>query len=241
MRENINYAIDESLVQIVTDENFYKQINDEIDCGTHALSITRETDGLVYVIFVFWGLIAYKIKIGYVGEIQILRPIRYDFFCIRYDGSTFNLHVPRLTEVCEISADVVEKSFDMVFNMLKNRFEQMFKENLISKNSLKRLVYKIETIINSTDDDSQKISRLLGIIDRMYGTALYILLILSENSEKYNFNDTFNNNLKCILNTNEKHYTSIPKLIAYFQKKNKEGTVLSELKKGINIFHKIYK
>ena len=93
--------------------------------------------------------------------------------------------------------------------------------------------------MNTTEDDGAKINSLFGIIDGAIGTALYILLLLSEHHADYNFLDTFNNNLKNILRTNEKHYTSIPELTELFREKIQKGTILAELKNGLDIFQKI--
>lgn len=239
MRENLSNPIDVSIVQIVTDERFYQQLYNEVDCGTHALSITRDANGMVYVILVFWGIIAYKIKIGYVGEIYISRSIRYDFDCIRYDGSTYILPVPKLLNILEIASSSVDSGFDTVLSSLRQRFETLFSESLITKNNLKRTIYKIRNILSTPEDDSTKINSLFGIIDFTNGIALYILLLLSKHSADYNFSDTFNNNLKNILKTNEKHYTSIPELTKLFREKIQNGTILAEIQKGMNIFSKL--
>ncbi len=187
MWENPTNPIDVSIVQIVTDDRFYQQLYNEVDCGTQALSITRDANGMVYVILVFWGIIAYKIKIGYVGEIYIPRSIRYDFDCIRYDGSTYILPVPKLLNICEIPSSSVDAGFDTVLSSLKQRFETLFSESLIIKNNLKRTIYKIRSILSTPEDDSIKINSLFGIIDSTNGIALYILLLLSEHSADYNF------------------------------------------------------
>lgn len=239
MRENPASKIDMNIVQIVTEHKFYQQIFSEVDCGTHALSITRDSAGMAYVIFILWGLVSYKIKIGYVSELYIPRSVRYDFYCIRYDGSIYNLHVPKLLDICDIPSEFIESGFEAILDMLKQRFEKLFNESIVSKNNLKSTIHKISKVLENPEDDSVKISTLFSFIDGASGTVLYFLIKLSEHSEDYNFEDTFNNNLKRILKTNETYYTSVPELTEFFRKKIENGTILNELKKGLCVYRKI--
>lgn len=231
--------VDVEIVQLVTELSFYNQIYSELDFGTHALSITRVPDGRVYVLFVFWGLVAYKVNLGRIGRVLLLRTARSDFKCFRSDGSTYDLRVPTLLDPHNVTSGIGKDAFAKIFVTIDHQFRKSFNERLITKNSLRNSVKRINDVYKACTSESEVIDRLFAFVDSGTARTLYILVRLGEYKENYDNNLSFNANLKVMLETDEKFITTLDNTQVFFEEKRKIGMLVPFLIAGIEVYSKL--
>lgn len=239
MRERVA-TIDDSIVQIITAPAFYKQIYNELEIGANCISITNTTNGDIYAILIFMGLVAYKIKISHTN-LGLLRNARSDFIGYRTDGSQILLKVPKLLNTPDIPSKHPKDGMADIYDIVYRRFVTDSKWRILSINGIRRNVLVIKNIVNDSRIVAErKFATLFSLTDNQIGPTIFLLLKLGEYSSQYNFDLPFDENIKALFNITDTLKLSMDKVRLFIKTKSDNGDSLIDLlQRGICLYQRI--
>lgn len=124
--EIINYILHgknmegKSIVENVVDGNVYSIASKNSEYGTHSLYEYIDKYGVCYVIFNFWNIVIYKVKVadGFVPNIKRINNL--EVFMYRLDGSKdkYNLQVcGEVNVLSELPEDAIIKLEDFTLKI----------------------------------------------------------------------------------------------------------------------------
>lgn len=246
--EIISYILEENktnsdIVENVIDGYEYEIALNYCEYGTHSIYEYVDKRGCCYVIFNFWNVVIYKIRIAddydpNTSEINIITMYMYNI-----DGSNKKREYGKIGGIDVLS----EKSESALFR-LKNFYIKNI-NSLLSTLSLTIFTVKQMTVNLKIDfelfkNNKVELAQLLNYEEYRRVFIIYFLLILQEQEECYDFNQSFNYNLRNILNTDS---------IATFNSSNKkealekiikldsDGILIEKIEQGLCMFENIYK
>ncbi len=237
----VNENSNKSVVSIINNEKLLNDLNNELELGTHALAIyNTSNDRNAYVLFSFFGLILYKIRIRQY-PFYIAKPTNsIDFYGFRSDGcigsckiyaNNFDQHLVSLTSIDEIN--ILKPSIAKIYaNLLSIQ--------IITLRSFKPFVKEITNIIKKNQFQSERLyDELIGLAHSTVITVTYVIYLIGKYEDQYNYDDTFQNNIKHLFNNTDKviiHKNIKEELLLLFN----SGEFLNYLLTGLSIFEKSY-
>jgi hypothetical protein len=230
--------VDENIVSIITDVEMYNMLNDQIELGGHALTIYDDPDGFTYVVFMFFGLVIYKIRIKN-GDVNAADWQQIPFYCIRYDGSVIHPLWTMMNVSYKFKSTKAEDGIRILKRTIIKNFSDMISMQIFTLRNFYTNVQEISIVLSSlTGDDLY--NELLGYKSERTLYAVYVLSRLGQNYESYDFLSTFNTNLKGILETEEKVVFKVDVLYELLLEEYKLERLIPEVEKGIEIFMESY-
>ncbi|WP_143317039.1 hypothetical protein [Clostridium sp. HBUAS56017] len=237
--ENVTYS---DIIENVIDGNEYNIALNYCEYGTHSIYEYIDKSGCCYVIFNFWNIIIYKIKVAEnyipnISESNIISMYKYNI-----DGSKDKMEFGKIGQVNVLS----EKPEDALIR-LKNFY---IKNITLLLSTLPLTIFTVKQMIDNVLNDFKlfknnkiELAKLLNYEDYRRVFIVHFLLILQQQERIYNLNESFNYNLKNILNTkgittfnSENKKETLEKIIEL----DKNGTLVNKLEEGLYIFEKIY-
>lgn len=231
-------SMDKDIVTVITDIDLYKMLNDQLELGSHALTIYNDPDGFTYVVFMFFGLMIYKIQIK-KADIKATEWQQIPFYGIRYDGSEIHplwalMNVSyKLKSINAEDALIILKDF-----VVKNLTELMSMQIFTLRNFYSTVQEISISLATQTGDDLY--NDLLGYKSERTLYAVFVLSRIGNNYKSYDSSKDFNTNLKSILDTEEKVVFKKDSLFEMLFEEYKMGLLLPALEKGIEIFMTAY-
>lgn len=244
----INYILNgkstegESVVENVVDKNVYDIAAQKSEYGTHSLYEYIDKYGVCYVIFNFWNIVIYKVKVadGFVANIKKVNNL--EVFKYALDGSK-----DKYPLTIRGKMNVLSKSPEETIINLKNFYIQNIK-GLLSTIYLtiywvKNNVYEFINDFVMFKENKIQVEMLLNYEEYKRVFIIYFLLLLEKQKDIYNLNKSFNENLKINLKTDE---------IRTFNEKDKKralifimnlvekGEFVDKIEKSIEFFNEIY-
>lgn len=240
-----NNACQNKIVSIINNNAILEKINDELGYGGHALAIynTSVTKN-AYVLFSFFGLVMYKIKIREY-PIFIANSVnfmdRMEFFGIRYDGSIINsikTYANNYEEYC-LSVDPYIAIKNLRPSII-TRYNNLLYEHIITLKAFKPYIIEINKLFEkySAFSDDEFRYKLVAHQDANVISVIYTIYLLGKKENGYVYEDSFQENIKRIFNNADKLVIS----------KNIEDKLMElnsqsfkyYLKVGLSIFQKEY-
>lgn len=216
-------------VAVYSNRQFNEAILTAIDPGSHLIGCFSDITGS-YVIYSFWGLVNYKVKVSN-ASVDIDDII--DAYVIRSDGSDFyckigNLHTveagnPREV-ISEISKDILKA------------YEMMMTQQLMTFKALKNSVSEIEEILN-IESLIERRDKLLGYREDNILSAVHILDSFARNENEMYRCYTFNSMVQVATKTVEYIGFNKEDWSLKYEKLFDSGILERNLKTGIEIFN----
>ncbi len=187
-------------VEVVTDWNFYNNIQNSNEYGTHILFIMETVNGNKYIIFSLWGIIIYKILVN--TSLILLSNTNYNnIFAIRFDGTISHFGISKLSVcTCLQSTKSINKE---ILDHIHRNIREVFKYNLFTKEGKRREIIRIRKVLNSIRDIKEKMYYFVGAQDDEVITFWYIVLLLYDKRKLYNTALSLNQNIKSLLKCDE--------------------------------------
>lgn len=241
-KEIINFIVDgkentSDIVTVIIDEDIYNMLNNQIDYGSHALTIYDSLDGNTYVIFSFFGLVVYKIRVKKHEE-KVTEWQYIPFYGIRYDGSEAHATVAMNVEV-KLKGEIPKLAINRIKSVISKNYETIFNMQLLTLKNFIATIRDIESIINEKNGD-ELFNDLLGLKEGKKLMVIFLLYKLGDKRDIYDYNKSFNDNVKDILDVDEKLKINKEKLFVKLSELFHNGTLLDNLKYGIEICNKGY-
>ena len=236
-----NKNCDLDAVSVIDNEELLNKINDEIGIGAHTLAIYNTSlDQNTYVIYSFFGLVLYKIKICH-NLIPIFKPInKVEYYGIRSDGTILP---PMITYANDFDKFFASFKPDNEIISQKERilqiYKSMFSHQIVTLRSIYPYVQKISAKLALIKVDVSKTKEYIGTLHDNVITIVYLLYYLGRHREEYDFDKSFDENIKIIFKESSKIVVS---------KNVRESLTLStsypeliqSLDSGISVFNDAY-
>lgn len=235
-------GIDKNYVEVVIDNYIYYLHSNLCEYGTNSLFEYTDSEGTVFVVFNFWNIIYYKVRIDESDIKNTTFSHSLNIHLFNIDGSSDTVNFRILGDLIILSIDPLE-AIGRYKEFYKQRLKSLFTTFVLS-------LYKAQDMITLVSDDLDKLEK--GLIDfskfihyEDWPTvfAIELLLQLTKQEDKYDFEKCFNENIKNILgcgDTNIYHKENKYELLHKHKELFDTKELFTLLKKGLTIFNKIY-
>lgn len=209
--------------------------------GTHSLFEYTDADGYEYVIYNFWGIMVYKIKIRNTGAPNLSQFNEQHLYSYNIDGSknqtTFaSIGVPHFASMSPLVAIAQHRDY------YTSKLDSLVKTVTLSIRKVKSMTDELNSALRIYKK-AQDFERLVDYEnpDRVY--IIYLLSLLKENEAKYDFGKSFNENLASILECSDTKQVSEHDKQEYLQellKLHNNNLLVGYIENGISFFETIY-
>lgn len=229
---------DNTIVTVITDVEMYNMLNDQMELGSHSLTIYDDPDGFTYVVFMFFGLVMYKIRIK-KGDNNVSEWQKIPFYGIRYDGSVIHPLWTMMNVKAKLQSIIAEDAIKMLKRFIINNFTELMSMQIFTLRNFYSTVQEVSIAVTSKTGD-ELYNDLLGYKSERTLYTVFVLSRLGQHYESYDFGKDFNTNLKIILETEEKVVFKKDGLFDLLFGEYKLGKLMAPLEKGIEIFMNAY-
>lgn len=229
----------EDVVEVVVDPQIIEIFNELCNLGSHGLFEYSDKDGCKYVIYDFWGVILYKIRICTVevsGNVKEKQIYHYDIDGEKSQTTFFEVgtpHIPSLTP---------QEAIRQNHSYFVSKLEELLKTRVMTLRKLRALTDEIITAL-SKYKRTKDIAQFVDYESPERVLTIFLLELLKAHEQEYDFSKTFNENLKKILGCTEIYVTDEDKKRAYLEeikKLHNEDQLIAHIELDIAFFEKVY-
>ncbi|TEB17089.1 hypothetical protein Psfp_00823 [Pelotomaculum sp. FP] len=234
----------ESIVECVVDAYAFMVANQLCEIGTNSIYDYIDKFGNCYVVFNFWNIVIYKIKI-HQNNTPVIK--KENFITMeRYNVDGTKDHVTFGVYSLNGGFDVISESCDEALNRLYNLYIKNLE--LLSTHTV-LTIYTLKCMIDDLFDDITGLEKgkltLSDLLEYEESKRIFIiqLALLFNESFSYNYDESFNSNLKNLLSSDEYFVVNKDELSEYAKKIVKlyeDGLLIQNLIKGIDYFYNCY-
>lgn len=228
-------------VKIVDNHIMETALQDICYYGSHGLFEYNDIDGFKYVIYCFWGIIYYKVRICKLDKANNSTYNRYSLYLYNVDGTKRNLEFA----TCGISTFSSVSAQEAIKNNRKiyvSKLQKLIQTTIWTFAKAQQLVNDLNKAVKAYKNPPHDFARLVDYEDNERVVTIQIVLYLYSNKEQYDFTKSFTDNMKMlysvddtiVINTNENK-----KYVAELMKSHNDGSLLDRLEKAIDFFDEI--
>lgn len=203
----------EDVVEVVVDLQIIEAFNGLCNLGSHGLFEYSDKDGYKYVIYDFWGVILYKIRIcpaEVSGKIREKQIYHYDIDGEKFQTTFFEVGTPHIPSL------LPEEAIQQNHSCFVSKLEELLKTRVMTLRKLRALTDEIITAL-SKYKKTKDIAQFVDYESPERVLTIYLLELLKAHEHEYDFSKTFNENLKKILGCSEIYVTDEDKKRAYLE------------------------
>lgn len=228
-------------VKIVDNHIMETALQDICYYGSHGLFEYNDIDGFKYVIYCFWGIIYYKVRICKLDKANNSTYNRYSLYLYDVDGTKRNLEFA----TCGISTFSSVSAQEAIKNNRKiyvSKLQKLIQTTIWTFAKAQQLVNDLNKAVKAYKNPPHDFARLVDYEDNERVVTIQIVLYLYSNKEQYDFTKSFTDNMKMlysvddtiVINTNENK-----KYVAELMKSHNDGSLLDRLERAIDFFGQI--
>lgn len=226
-----------TFVEVVNDK-FVVTLSDYYSrTGSNMLFEYNDLDGNTYVIFFLWNVIGYKVKVCEYDENPCTThcPIAYFYHADGTQDSTVfgvlgNPHVSAISPCAGLTK---------LFQEIKIRLLKLDERDL-SQEYLQKCITEISNQLQDYQTKKISIAELLDFEHEDRIIPVYILEQIYTHREEYRVSETFYQNMRRILQTNDRVVLTketVKKILNRYLKMDSDGTFITMLKDAFVYFH----
>lgn len=241
----VNYILmkeqDVDFVEIIVEGNFYMSIQEICSVGTHGIFEYTDIDGYKYVVFVFWGIIAYKVRIFNTNVPNSNIESLYSLHLYGIDGEKANT-VFGIMGTATFSSTSALEAIANHHRFFVGKIEELIKTIILTLEKTRKLVDELKKVIVDYKVTSN-FSKLVAYEDDERILIIRILLFLQDNIDKYDFEKNFNQNIKLLYSRGDTLSVHVDEHKEYLNELfvlHDNGTLLESVENAIVIFEEIY-
>ena len=230
------------VVEIVVDGNLDVALKEHCNYGSHCLFEYIDINGWKYVIYCFWGVVFYKIKIYNTGVSNTSCYNTYQLYQYHLDGEKNKILFGTVGQSNFISLPAKEaiKNFYKHFN---RKLEQLTQTTILSLRKTKQLADDLQDALKVYDNTAHDFAKLVDYEDDSRIMIIKILLHMYDRQEQYDFSLSYNENLRRLFEVDDtitfdvadnKEYT---KHLLDF---HNDETLSSKLHDALTFFEKVF-
>ncbi len=210
--------------------------------GSHGVYEYDDVDGFRYVVFFFWGIMLYKIRICSSDDVVNLSAENtYSLYIYGIDGekeqTVFGvLGTPHLISMSAV--DAVQKYHELY----SSKLGQLMKTTVLSLAKAKGMVAELKTALSVYKREPHDFARFVDYESESRFQVLYFLFLLDEHQGEYDFNKSFNENTKMQFNAQEQIVVSEEEKKAFLLRlkaMHEAGRLTSSVESGLAFFDRI--
>jgi len=244
----VSYIIEgceqKDIVECVVDAQAFTVANKLCEIGTNSFYEYIDKDGNCYVVFNFWNVIIYKVRISQGSNLvndkeNVIEMERYNSDGTK-DSITFGVY--SLNGGLDIISEPCEEALIRLYDLYIKKLEVLSTHTVLTIFTLKQMVDDLVKDIENLERGKLTIADVLEYEDSKRIILIQVMLMLNE-SEKYDYDQSFNSNLQEMLGTEEFFTVNKEQMNNYIKKivsLYENGLLFQLLKKALESFHKYY-
>lgn len=232
----------EDVVEIVVDGNLDYALKDICHLGSHGLFEYVDTNGGRYVIYNFWGIVYYKIRICNTGFPNTDVCNCYNLYLYNLDGDKSQTVFATMGKPHFISKPAREavKQYHKVYSQ---KLEQLVKTTVLSLRKTKQLTDELQKALYRYKQPPHYFARFVDYEDNDRIMTIRIIFFLLEHENEYIFDQSYNENLKQLLGIDDTLIFDIEENKAYVQyllELHEKGILSGNIENGLALFDRIF-
>lgn len=209
--------------------------------GSHGLFEYDDIDGFKYVIYCFWGIIYYKVRICKLDHPNTNRYNTYDLYLYDIDGTKRNVKLINCgaSTFLSIPAQQAIKDYHALYAA---NLECLAKTTILTLSKVKKLVNDLKKAVNEYKSPPHEFARLVDYEDNERIETISVVLFLFANKDKYDFSKSFTQNLKALYSIDDTIIIKADenkKYVADLLNDHNKGVLLNNIENAITFFEKI--
>ena len=236
----LNPESEEHPVELVIDAMTWALMDNFSRTGSNMLFEYCDIDGNTYVIFGFWGVIIYKVKICKNENMQFIDANIYNSYFYHVDGTDSGAMFGIYGKP-QILSDKCEQALSSLCGEIKSRLSKLGERDITKEYILKHIKI-IEELLPKYKSGNYSIAQLLDFEHKDRVLPIYIIEQLSCNCKNYDASETFTQNMQRLLDCKEKFIFTEDRLKEALQRyfdMDKNGTFIDMIEDAITFFHSI--
>ena len=234
----------DSIIECVVDVYSFMVANQLCEIGTNSIYEYIDEFGNCYVVFNFWNVVIYKVRIHQkstpvINKENLIVMERYNSDgtrdCVTFGVYSLNGGFDVISEPCEVA-------LNRLYNLYIKNIEALTTHTVLTIYTLKSMVDDSAEDVLGLEKGKLTISDFIEYEEDKRIIIIQVILLFNE-SFKYNYYESFNSNLKYLLDSDEYFIVKKDELIDYTRKIVKlyeYGILVQNLKKGIDYFYNCY-
>jgi len=229
-------------VEIVVDGNLDYALKDICYLGSHGFFEYTDINGYKYVIYNFWGIIYYKVRICKANDPNENLYNYYNLFLYEIDGEKRKTVFGTCgkSEFVSMQAQQAVKQFHKVF---ASKLEGLVKTTIMSLAKTKELVDALRKDFIIYKQPPYDFARLVDYENNERIVIIRLLSFLLEHEKDYNYGKSFNENMKELHDIDDTLVVPVEENKEYLRELlelHKSNKLTDFIKRGISYFDKIY-
>ena len=210
--------------------------------GDNGLFAYEDIDGYKYVIFDFWGIVCYKIRISKSTTSNFQDTHMYHLFIYGIDGRKTETYFGTKGNSSFISLPAVDaiKVYETVFIQ---KLADLISTKTLSLERVKQEVDELEKTFQVYKKEPHDFTHLIDYENSNIINTINLILLLYTHKTEYSFENSFTQNLKNLYKAEDKiiiTQEAKKKYIEYLLKLHEENKLLNCIDNGISFFKEIY-
>lgn len=231
----------EDIVQIIVDGPLISALDQLSEIGDHSLFSYTDAGGCEYVIFHFWGVVTYKIRIRSAEEICHNPTVEYDLYIYHLDGEKTQTRFATYGDTPHFIAVPADEAIKAFRKGYVSRLEKIIKTRVLTLQKLNSLVNKLRAAL-SDYKRTNRFERFVAYEEPERILALRLTSWLHEHEQEYDYSKGFNENMRTILDCGDVFSIDIEEDKAYakaMQELHNQGTLCKKVETDIEAFDRI--
>lgn len=229
----------ENFVEICVDNTLDYALGEVCNPGDNGLFVYEDIDGYKYVVFDFWGIVCYKIRIGKSTDFHDIHM--YKLFIYGIDGrkSEEKFSIIGTPSIISMPAVDAMKVYKTVFT------QKLFDLTSITTLSLERVkqeVNELEKTFRVYKKEPHDFDHFIDYENSDIINTISLILFLYTHKTEYSFENNFAQNLKKLYKTEDKIIITPEKkkaYVTYLLQLHEENKLVNCIENGISFFKEI--
>lgn len=209
--------------------------------GDNGLFAYEDIDGYKYVIFDFWGIVCYKIRIGKSAASNFQDTHMYHLFIYGIDSRKAETYFGTIGNSSFISLPAVDaiKVYKTVFIQ---KLADLISTKTLSLERVKQEVDELEKTFQVYKKEPHDFAHLIDYENSDIINTINLILFLYTHKAEYSFENSFTQNLKDLYKTEDKiiiTQEAKKKYIEYLLRLHEENKLSNCIDNGISFFREI--
>lgn len=232
----------QSFVQISVDEHLNEALDQLCNIGSHGLFTYTDTDGWEYVIYNFWGVLTYKVRIRPASITKLSLTIFYSMYLYDIDGNKSKSVFATYGAIPHFSAMPANDAINKCHSLLVLKLEDLLRTKTLTLRKARTLVDELNAALQNYQQ-TNNFERLVAYEDPERIFAFRLLSSFKQHEQNYDFGKSFNENMRIIFNCEDILPIQREEDTTYLQSLlnlHRQGMLASETESSINCFERLY-
>lgn len=235
--------VDDDIVENVIDAYAYFVANKLCEFGTNSIYEYTDNIGCCYVIFNFWNVIIYKVKIFSDGIPNISNNRNIELSRYNLDNTKDKINFGVMSDNYNVLSENPEDALKRLYNLYINNLTALTTNIVLTIYTARKMVNDMIKDLSLFKNGEIDIANFINFEEPRRIFIIKLILQFSEEESNYNFGENFNKNILKIFNSDEFlriNQDDRIQIIKNIIEMDDKDILIGILEKGISVFDKIY-